>query len=82
MSQRASAVSDATILDAIDDAGSRAVNGEPDPMTIADECELSRRTLTDRLAGLGAQGKIVRHDSIAVGTNSTFKTAVVVDDEC
>lgn len=80
MSLRASPVDDATIIQAIRTADSRAVNGEPGPKTIADECPLSLKRVSRRLKFLEDEGKIERHESVALDTNSTFKTAVVVDD--
>lgn len=70
------------LLEAIQKASSRAINGEPDPATIAEECPWSRHTILRHLGELEDAGKIERHDSLAIDTNSTFKTAVVIDDEC
>lgn len=82
MSASAAVVDHDRLLEAIQQADSRAINGEPDPLTIADECPWSRWTIVNHLVELEDAGRVERHQSLAIDTNSTFKTAVVVDDEC
>lgn len=80
MSQRAAPVDDETILQAVRAADSRAVNGEPDPKTIAEHCPLSKNRVSRRLGDLESRGEVERHGSVALDQNAYFKTAVVVDE--
>lgn len=76
-------VDDVDLLETIRQADSRAVNGLPDPATIAAECKLTRRTIPKRLRQLQADGKVELYESVVPGSHAggTVATVRVVEGD-
>lgn len=73
-------VDDDTVLHAIKMAHSRALNGEPDSMTIAEYCVLCQTSINQRLCQFEDSGLVECNLSLSPDINGEIKTAVVVAD--